>query len=201
MNSKLLRGAVLAVAFLTWNHATATILSLEPPLTIAGPGDTVALDLTIADLGDGSPLSLGAFKLEILFDPGALSYVGTVFGEELNDPLDAFTPDFQDAALSGPGVITLAEVSLIGAADLNSDQPGAFVLATLEFFVDVLPPGTFTVVDFGVVSLSDASGAPLADIDLAEAVIRNPPIDVAEPMTLLLMALGVLGILATRRGR
>lgn len=203
MKTSTLRGFLIACALLTAHSGWATMISLEPASQIGMPGDTVFLDLTISGLGDGTAPTLGAFDIDLSFDDAALDFVGGMFGSGLNDPLDPFT-SFVQSLTSGVGTINLAEVSLLvtpmgDPTPLDLYQPDSFILATLEFMVVDLDPGSFTVVDFGDYLLGDGFGIELADVDSAEAVILNPSTTIAEPMTVMLLGVGLFGIIATRR--
>src|SRR5215510_10175942 len=118
-------GAALGVA-----PAEAASLSFTPTFQTAGVGQPVTVQVTVADLVAGAAPSVGAFDLDVTFDAALLSPTGVTFGPLLGDPdaLEALT----SLALS-PGLIDLAEVSLLAPADLDALQPSSFTLATLSF--------------------------------------------------------------------
>ena len=188
----------------------AVMLSLEPVETIAGPGDTVSLNLVIGGLGDLSSDSLGDFDIDIGFDATALSFVGYDLGSFLGD-VSLFEAVDYSYGLVADGIINLAEVSLLEADAtscifciapyLDDIQPDQFVLATLDFQVETLPPGTDTIVSIdNVYALGDGFGAPLLVDSTADAVISNPAaVSVSEPSTLALMGLGMASISFRRR--
>ena len=62
------------------NQAGALVLSLDQSSQIASPADTISVDLVISGLAMGGPDSLGGFEIEIIYDPGALSFVNYSLG-------------------------------------------------------------------------------------------------------------------------
>jgi hypothetical protein len=81
-------------------------------------------------LNAGGPPSLGAFDLDVSFDPSVLLPLDVAFGPFLGDPslLEALT-DFNFF----PGLVDLAEVSLLLPEELDALQRASFPLATLVF--------------------------------------------------------------------
>jgi hypothetical protein len=112
------------------------------------------VDIFISGLGAGIPPSVGAFDLDVSFDPAILSPTGVAFGPFLGIP---FVDALVDATFP-PGVIDLAEVSLLPSADLDLLQPAAFPFATL--FFDTLALGT-SPLTFSLVIVDDAFGGKL----------------------------------------
>lgn len=191
MKTLMLRGGLLALVCVLSTPVWAITISLEPADQIAEPTDIVFLDLTVSGLGDGVAPSIGAYDIDLTFDDGALDFIGAFFGNALDDG-DPFAV-FIQSVTAGVGTINLAEVSLLAPAVLDAIQSDSIVLATLEFFVDVLPPGSSTVVDVGGFLLGDGFGVELVDVDTASAVIRNPVVT-PEPTSLLLWGIGLLAI-------
>jgi hypothetical protein len=184
--------AVLGAALLalTSTQAAALFLSLDPSAQNASPGDPVSLDLVVSGLGDFAPDSLGAFDVDIGYDPAALVFTGYTLGSLLGDP---FLFEALDLSLGDLGVvINLAEVSLLSDSELDALQPASFVLATLDFTVLTLSPGSSTLVTIdNVYAIGDAFGQPLPVDGTNDAVISNPSGNIPEPSILALMSLGL----------
>lgn len=193
------------------SQASAITLSLLPAVQTVAPGDTVSLDLVIDGLGDFAPDSLGTFDIDIAFDSTALSFIGYSLGTFLGDELfgEAWDLSLGD---SGGGIINLAELSLLDADPssgpagfgpfLDDIQPGSFTLATLDFTVDVLAPGSSTIVSFDTVwALGDGFGNPLTLDSTSDALINARSSSVPEPTTLALLSLGLFGIGAARKSQ
>ncbi len=72
---------------------------------------------------------ISAFDFDVRYDPAILELAGATFGTELSSGTSS---SLQDSA-STPGVVDLAEVSLLSDVALESVQPGSFRLATLSF--------------------------------------------------------------------
>lgn len=202
--------ALLAVS----TQAGAVLLSLEPSSQDAVPTDAVSLDLTVSGLSAGGPDSIRDFDVDIFYDTAALTFSGYSLGGFLGDIGLGEALDFSFGDLGG-GIINLAEVSLLEpdavscvfcvGPYLDDIQPESFVLATLDFLVDVLPEGSSTTVGIdSIFALGDGFGLPLAITGTADAVIRNPaPASVPEPATLALLMLGLVGmtLMHQRRSR
>ncbi|MEZ5504346.1 MAG: cohesin domain-containing protein [Halioglobus sp.] len=208
MFKKYLMTVVVFASVLLGNAAHAVLLTLEPATQQAAPGDTVSIELHVSGLGEGTPpLFVGGFDMDIMFDPAVLSFLGPyTLGAGLGDPLLGEALDLGLGDL-GAGVINIAELSLLendsssclfcSSPYLQDLQGVSILLATLDFRVDVLPLGSMTLVDIGIIyGLSDGIGAPL-DYTVRNAQIENVE-SVPAPPTLALIALGLLGTGFTR---
>lgn len=153
-------GMAVVASMATAPVSQAIELTLEPGNTSITVGSSVDLKLVIRGLGTGAAPSLGAFDLNLNFDPTVLSYDAVTFGDaSLGNQLAFTTPsvdgDFVDASL---GVLNLFSVSLDPEADLNDQQADSFVLANIRFLS--LATGLSSV-SLSDILLSDAAGGSL----------------------------------------
>lgn len=187
---KVLKSMLLGCVLLFAAQAKAgVILSAVPGYTDAMPGDTVTIDIVVSGLTVGAADSLGDFDLDILYDPAALSVSSYSLTGLLGDPGLGEAIDFSFGDLGG--LIDLALVSLLFDFELNAMQPDSFVLASIDFMVDVLAVGDVTHVSFGGSTLGDAFGLPLDLMGTERATIGNR-VQVNEPAMLALIALPLL---------
>ena len=157
----------------------------------------MAVSILVSGLGDYEAPSIGTFDLEVYFDSAVLGFIGYQFGDELGnmDLGEALDGSFGE---TGPGAINLYELSFLNADPtsgpayfgpyLDDEQPGSFVLATLNF--NALAPGT-SFLDLYVNYLGDAwSNSLAADISAGAVCVAAAP--VPEPSTFLLLAFGAV---------
>jgi len=180
-----LRGyiAVFGVAALLSTHyAEAISLALAPSAASVSLGDAVNVDVNIAGLASGGPPSVGAFDLDVAFDPSVLSPTGVAFGPFLGNPLlfEALT----DFKFSTPGIVDFAEVSLLSPFELDVLQPATFSLATLSF--TAIGSGTSQFNFAGDIRVDDPFGNKLS-------------ISIPEPATVILLGLGFIALCIIRR--
>ena len=155
-------------------------LNLFPSAPTVTPGDLLSVDVFISGLGNGVPPSVGAFDLDIAFDPGILTPIAVVFGPFLGDP--SLFEALVSTDFSIPGIADIAETSLLHSAELDALQPSNFSLATLTFAA--IGSGQSLLSFVGDVRVDDAFGIKLA---------------IPEPGTALLLALGLLALLQFTR--
>lgn len=179
---------LLAVCLMQIPLAHSALIEIQPGTTSANTGDLISLDLVISGLGNFVPDSLGAFDISVGFDATALSFIGYSLGGflgniGLSEAIDASAGDVG-------GAVNIAEVSLLSAVGLDTLQPGAFTLATLNFTVINLVGGAATQLSVlpGAV-LADASGFALSASTSSPARIQSVPV----PGTLLLLITCLFG--------
>jgi hypothetical protein len=201
---KLLFVALLGLACLGWTPARALEITLVPRggYQIA-PGGELLVELGISGLRSGGlDTELGAFHLDLYFDPDLLSYISTApssWGDGLGSTNDinqalAFSDD------SAPGLLRLDEVSLLDELTLAQLQGDSFRLATLAFRVlpglAPVPGNTLLFVDD--ILLGDAGGTPIA---LAPGQFPVLILQVDEPATPAILGLGMAAMVWCRRRR
>jgi hypothetical protein len=112
------------------------------------------LSWVVAISGVGSGTALGVFNVSVNFDPTALSYVQTIFGDPvLGDQLNLLGLGQNVLATPSTGSVDLIEFSLDDSTTLATLQATSFTLATLTFDTLAVDKGSLVVV---INSLSDA---------------------------------------------
>lgn len=179
----------LSVCLLLFTSTAARALTLgfDPEAASVAPGSSVEVRIVISGLADSAAPSLGSFDLGVAYDPAIVQLTGVTFGDSaLGDQLDLMglgsISSFDDSVA---GALSLYEISLDLAADLDTLQAGSFGLATLSF--DTIGSGS-TPLTLQSVVLGDANGDPLA-AELVGGSIRVP-----EPaLAALALAAGLMG--------
>jgi len=169
------------------------VLSFSPSSQTASGGQTVTVDIVISGLSAGAPPSVGAFDLDVSFDPAILLPIDVTFGSFLGTPgIDALT-DF----LLSPGVVDLAEVSLLAPINLDA-HPASFSLATLSFVA--VGVGTSPLA-FSQIVVDDAFGdkIPTTGVDGSITGIPEPASALLSGAGLLLIALARCWLRSIRR--
>jgi MYXO-CTERM domain-containing protein len=184
---------IVAAAFaLVASNASAITLSLSPAAQTIGLGETATVDLRISGLGDALAPALGAYRINVSFDPAILGLAAApVFGTGLDvlgfGTLNGYT--------TSGGIVEVWEISMDSAADLEALQGDAFTLATLSF--NALGYGT-SAIGIDVVSLGDAMGDSLSYLSEGGTVSVTR---VDEPPAIALVGLSMAGFLLSRRRR
>jgi hypothetical protein len=155
------------------------VIGFDPVVQKVGVGDSVAVDLVIAWLGEDKTPAIGAFDLNVLYDPMILDLIKVEFGALGEGSIQDFT--------DGEGKLNLAWTSLFPEG-LTLLPRTPFTLASLTF--DALALGT--------------SWLTLADVFLGDATEEVNPLKVEwkggavgvvpEPATLLLLGSGLVGL-------
>lgn len=152
-------------------------------------GNSVNVKIGVSGLGGNLAPSLGAYDLDLSFDPSHLAFTGAVFGDALlGNQLDLFNfgGNLSGADLTDPGTVNFYEVSFDSVTDLNDLQVNSFTLATLSF--DVLDFGTSDLT-LSVNAFGDAEGNDLPVTTLSTSVTTVPL-----PSAIFLMASGLMGL-------
>lgn len=193
MTNKSLLGICLAgLLALVVNVASAIEISVFPQDNIVERGTPVDVLLKISGLGDLSPPSLGAFDIDISFNPVILSLANVSFGDPLGDQLDLSGLGAITEATPGAGTVNLVEVSLDPTDVLNDQQLGEFFLATLTFNTLALGESLLSLTING---LGDANGEALVATAVGGRIgVNDAPI----PSTLLLLTPGLVALLRLR---
>lgn len=199
MNAKVLPGRQLLLVgtfFVLCNAtlANATTIEFRPQTVVAGPGETIALDIYATEL-DGEIVS--AYDFDITYDSLILSAIGVTFATALGDAF--FFEVLEAVDVSVPGLVDLAQLSLLPDDLLFAIQGGSEVLLATVLF-DTLAAGTSSL-DFVFDAFNDVKGFDAAILPVtgtAGRVIVEVPVTISEPPSWALLLIG-LGCLAARR--
>ena len=180
-------GGLLLVSEGPVSAITIDVIPQTQEVTVGTP---VTVDIAISGLGDMVSPSVSTFDIDVIFDPGILSFDSVTFG----DQLDIFgLGDIRGVDSGTAGMVNLFELSLDLASDLDTLQLSAFTLATLTF--DSNAVGT-SAISLALNYLGDSNGDPLmATIQDGSVSVIAAPTSVPEPTTWLLVGLGLLGTL------
>ena len=141
--------------------ANAVTLDLSPTSSSVNLGEPVQVELHISGLEDGTAPSLGAYDFMLAFNPAVLGFGAFTFGDSLlGNQLDLMgfgtVAGFDGAT---PGQLSVFEISLDLASDLDTLQAASFALGTISF--SALGNGV-SALQFTSALFSDAGGNPLA---------------------------------------
>ncbi len=166
----------------------AATLSFAPNSQSIALGLSGSVDLVISGLGDSGPPSLGAFDLDVAFDPNLVAPSTVVFSAALGD-YDLGDSD-QGFSVSY-GFVNLFALSFLSPDDLDTLQSSdSLTLATITFYT--YAEGVSPLA-FENVVLSDGVGDPLVlDSGPAGSIV------VPEPALTALLAAALAALAAHR---
>lgn len=191
---------------------TALICGAGPVLAQSGPeitisSDTVSaggvatVDLSISGLGSGT--QLGAYDLNVGFNPAIVSFASATFGDPtLGDQLNLEGFGTFSSATAGAGTVDLQELSFDTVSALQSSQASGFTLVQLSF--DALSTGS-SALDLSINAVSDASGSSLTpalangSIVVTGGTMAAPELDPASAAGAATLLLGGLAVMRGRR--
>jgi hypothetical protein len=194
---KILSSFVLTAGLIFGSVANANIMVWLDPgnQSSSGAGDDVSVTLMVSGLGDGIPDSLGAFDLDINFDPNVLSFDSYSLFDGLGD-VDLFEAFDDSSGDDGFGTINLALISFLFDFELDALQSDMFALAELFFTVDALASGETTALSLNVLDFSDAFGSSfIVDVGNDATISVN---QVSAPAPQLLLGLALLSLFVRR---
>ena len=188
---RIIKSLVFTVALMFGSVANANImLWLDPSVqTDITTGDDISLKIMISGLGDNSPLSLGAFDLDVLFDASQLSFTGYNMFDGLGD-LSLFEADDFSGGEYAAGKINLFEISYLFDWELDTLQAGTFALAELFFHVDALSSGESSWLSLLGYDFADAEGLSL-DVSMGDDAVIYGKALVSTPSPAPLALLGI----------
>jgi len=133
-------------------------LSRAATIGLSGTGGTtVSVTVTVMGIEALTEPSLGAFDLDLGYDPAVLAFSDVEFGTFLGGPIQSI----QDEVAAG-GVVDFAEVSLLFPNVLLQNlQPDSFLLATVHF-ASLASEATLTTLTLSQALLSDGNGQRIA---------------------------------------
>jgi len=190
----------MTVTGLLWvllaHTAAANIIEFRPQSVTADIGETVAVDVVASNL-NGEIVS--AYDLDITYDSLVLAATGITFANGLGDAL--FFEVFESFDLSVPGLIDLAQLSLLPDDLLFAMQGGQELLLATIFF-DTLSAGVSTL-DFIFDAVNDVKTFDAAVLPVTGTpgqITVEAPVAVPAAPTLALLLTGLV-LMAFRHRR
>ena len=181
-------------------NSQATLLSVELNQDSYQVGDVLTADFIISDIeedGLGFKKLLASFDFTLSWDNSIIDYVSNSFGNKLNVGVAGSDQSVFDIMTDS---MSLSEISYAWWDELLPVQDGLnqFVLASVNFNVTSIGTDTLNLTN---VIFGDEFGASFADVSSNNAyftVNSAGPVDVPEPMTVVLMLIA-LTVLARKR--
>jgi len=177
----------LSMALAASEEAQAIGIGFAPSSITASAGDSFFLDVVVTDLAGGI---VSAYDLDVIYDATLLSATSVSFGPLLGD-VGTFQV-LEDFDLSTPGVVDLAQLSLLSDGALASLQPDdGFVIASLGFSVGTTGSST---IGFSFDAFNDVKGvrASVLDVVAGTATVRPPGAPIPEPTAAAVFGAGIL---------
>ncbi|MEM9293474.1 MAG: Ig-like domain-containing protein [Acidobacteriota bacterium] len=179
----LLLVALGALTLAAGSASAQIVLEAVPDRVEIPPGGSLNVEVAVSGLGAFAAPSLGAYDVQLTFDPAVFDLTEAVSGLELGDPT---LGQVISVATVGDGTYDALEISLLPPADLITNQDERVVLFVATF--DAIAPGA-GVFDLGLNSpLADELGNPLT-------VVIDDPVTVTTLSPLEIPTLDTVGLL------
>ena len=180
-------GVAILVGLLHIASAEAISVSVNPTAQNVHLGNSTSVDILISGLGSEV---VAAFDFDLTYDDAIITATGVNFGPYLGDGLPN---SFQSFVLS-PGMVDVAEVSLLSDADLDLLQPDSFALATILFDTLAVGESDLTLI-LGTTAPNDIKGRrnQVLQLDVFDGQITVS--QTPEPGTIALFGTGLIGML------
>lgn len=176
--------------------AAQVSVSVVPTNRNASLGSVLTASVVVSGLGNGTAPSIGAFDIDLDFDPAVLDLQSVDFGSELGDiGLGEATAGSIETAMS----VNPFEVSLLPSATLLANQPSTFTLFTVTFKAVGLGS---SALDLSITALGDEEGDPLqATVTDGSVAVAPVPAPTASPFGLALLVVALLAVAVAARRR
>ena len=175
---------ILVLLLVLSSPCHAAVISVVPHAAEVAPGESFAVDISIADVSD-----LYGFQFSLDFSPGTLGVLHADEGAFFSTGGGFFEGIIDNAS----GKLDFVANTILGPGPGLS---GGGVLATITFNALAAGNGEISVSDLLLLN-SDLEDISVDSLDAAEVVVRGAPVD--EPHILLLMSLGVLSMRFMKR--